>query len=227
MTDAGQKLPAKVTARQLSILFGVSEQRISQMKRKGVLHPDANNLYSVAEAMRQRKFQMSEHGVRVIAQEYSNGTGKVSPAKVVPITDAPLTAEDRTALGIEEGGDTIEVPADSVTPSPNSAFVAQTRISELREQKLRAEVERAETRAAKERGELVERANVHSSFVAAGALIASIMQNLPSEIANIFADPDKKSEVRAKVQTRIDQVQHALYKALKGFGEDDTSGPAD
>lgn len=213
------ELPKKLPAKGISILFGVSETRISQLKRKGLLKPDSDNMYDVAQCMQARGFQMSEHGVRVIAQEYSNGTGKVSPAKVVATTvGGELSAEDREALGIPP-------EAPPVAASPNSAFVAQTRISELREAKLRVEFERAKTRAAKERGELVERAVVHSSFVAAGAMIANTLQNLPAEIAAIFADPDKKTEVRLKVQTRVDQAQHALYKALKDSGQDDPDDP--
>jgi phage terminase Nu1 subunit (DNA packaging protein) len=213
------ELPAKLPARGIAILFGVSEQRISQLKRKGVLKPDSANMYSVKEAMQQRGFQMSEHGLRVVGQEFGNGTGKVAPAKITPINAVPeMSAEDRETLGIE-------IDEATVAPSPNSVVAAQSRISELREQKLRAELARAETRAARERGELVERAAVHTSFVEAGALVASILQNLPAEIAAIFADPDKKAEVRLKVQTRVDQAQHALYKALKDCGQDDPNGP--
>lgn len=215
------ELPRKLPARGIAILFGVSEQRISQLKRKGALKPDSMNMYDVQQAMQMRGFQMSEHGVRVIAQEYSNGTGKVAPAKVNPTTvDPGLSDEDRETLGIT-------VDPATIAPSPNSVVAAQSRISELREQKLRAELDRAETRARRERGELVERAEVHSSFIAAGALIANILQNLPAEIASIFAEPDKKSEVRLKVQTRVDQAQHALYKALKDAGQDDAVEPAD
>lgn len=209
------EIPRKLPAREIAILFGVSEQRISQLKRKGVLKPDSANMYDRDEAKRQRGFQMSEHGVRVLMQTYGNGTGKVAPPKITPFTD--MSAEDREALGI--------APEETVVASPNSVVAAQTRISELREQKLRAELARAETRNARERGELVERAAVHTSFVEAGALIASILQNLPAEIAAIFADPDKKAEVRLKVQTRVDQAQHALYKALKDSGQDDPDGP--
>lgn len=210
------ELPRKLPARDIAILFGVSEQRISQLKRKGVLKPDSSNMYDVQEAMQMRGFQMSEHGVRVIGQEYGNGTGKVAPAKITPLNAVPeMSAEDREILGLD-------VDMSTVAPSPNSAIAAQTRISELREQKLQAELDRARTRARKEAGELVERAQVQSSYIAAGALIANILQNLPAEIAAIFADPDTKAEVRLKVQTRIDQTQHALYSALKGYGQDDT-----
>jgi hypothetical protein len=163
--------------------------------------------------LQQRGFQMSEHGVRVVAQTYGNATGQVAPAKIEPINaDMLLSPEDREALGIE-----------TVLPSPNSHFAQASRLTELREQKLRKDIERVEIKAAKERGELVERARVQSSFVAAGALMASILQNLPAEIASIFADPDKKSEVRIKVQTRVDQMQHALYAALRDYGETDAS----
>lgn len=209
------ELPRKLPARAIAILFGVSEQRISQMKRKGQLTPDSANMYDVQQAMQLRGFQMSEHGVRVIGQEYGNGTSTVAPAKITPINAVPaMSAEDAEVLGIS-------VDMAVVTPSPNSAIAAQTRISELREQKLQAELDRAKTRARREAGELVERAKVQSSFITAGALISGVLQNLPAEIASIFADPDTKAEVRLKVQTRIDQAHHALYAALKDYGEDD------
>ena len=211
------ELPRKLPAKGIAILFGVSEQRISQMKRKGQLKPDSANLYDVQQAMQLRGFQMSEHGVRVIGQEYGNGTGATSPAKITPVNPvSQMSAEDSEALGIE-------VDIATVAPSPNSAIAAQTRISELREQKLQAELDRARTRAKREAGELVERAQVQSSFIAAGALVANILQNLPAELAAIFADPDTKAEVRLKVQTRIDQTHHALYSALKDFGQDETA----
>lgn len=209
------ELPRRLPAKGIAILFGVSEQRVSQMKRKGQLTPDSANMYDVQQAMQCRGFQMSEHGVRVIGQQYGNGTPHVAPAKINPVNDVPeLSVEDRETLGIE-------VDIAAVAPSPNSAIAAQTRISELREQKLQAELDRARTRAQREAGELVERAKVQSSFIAAGALVANILQNLPAEIASIFADPATKAEVRLKVQTRIDQTHHALYSALKDYGEDD------
>ncbi|MGZ6199173.1 MAG: hypothetical protein ACXWNL_16175 [Vulcanimicrobiaceae bacterium] len=208
------ELPRKLPAKGIAILFGVSEQRISQLKRKGQLTPDSANMYDVNQAKVLRGFQMSEHGVRVIGQQYGNGTGQVTQAKITPLNEVPMSAEDCEALGIE-------VDIATVAPSPNSAIAAQTRISELREQKLQAELDRAKTRAAREAGELVERARVQSSFIAAGALVANILQNLPAEIASIFADPATKAEVRLKVQTRIDQTHHALYSALKDFGTDD------
>lgn len=212
------ELPKKLPAKGLSILFGVSEQRISQLKRKGILQSDANNMYNVAEALKARQLRATEHGARMVAQTYGNGTGQVAPPKV-ELTTAPaevvLSPEDRETLGIE---------VDSLAPSPNSHFVAASRMNELKEQKLRAEIERVETRAKKERGELVERAAVQSSFVSAGQLISNIMQNLPAEIAAIFADPDKRAEVRLKVQTRVDQAQHALYSALRDYGETEDAG---
>lgn len=213
------ELPKKLPAKGISILFGVSEQRISQMKRKGILKPDANNMYSVEQALQARGMQMSEHGVRVVAQTYGNGTGLIAPPKGTSTNveiEGVLSPEDREALGIDQ-----DVP---ITPSPNSVVAQTSRLTSLREQKLESELEIARTKARKLAGELVERAEVQSSFVAAGALIANILQSLPSEIAAIFADPDTKSEVRRKVDDRINQMQHALYTALKNFGEQEDAG---
>lgn len=206
--------PRRLPARGIAILFGVSEQRISQLKRKGHLKPDANNMYDVAECLKVRGFQVSEHGARVVAQTYGNGTGKIAPPKIEPVNGAALSDEDRELLGIGDA---------PIAPSPNSVVAQTSRLTALREEKLQAELDRARTRAARERGELIERAAVQSSFVSAGALIANILQNLPAEIAAIFADPETKSEVRLKVQTRVDQVQHALYTALKGHGDEPTN----
>lgn len=211
------ELPRKLPARAIAILFGVSEQRISQLKRKGQLTPDSANMYDVQQARQLRGWQMSEHGVRVIGQEYGNGTGAISPAKITPLNPVPqMSAEDCETLGIA-------VDMATVAPSPNSAIAAQTRISELREQKLQAELDRVKTRARREAGELVERAKVQTSYIQAGALIANILQGLPAELAAVFADPDTKAEVRLKVQTRVDQAHHALYAALKDYGEDELS----
>ncbi len=206
------KIPLKLPAKGVAILFGVSEQRISQLKRKGLLTPDAENMYETKQAIGMRGFQMSEHGVRVVNQMYSNGTGQLAPAKVTPIS-IDMSPEDMEALGIDT--------APTIAPSPNSAFAANERLRDLKEQTLQANLDRARTRADKDRGILVEREQVLSSHVSAGALIANILQNLPAEIAAIFASPDVKTEVRAKVQTRVDQIQHALYSALRGMGESD------
>lgn len=208
------ELPRRLPAKGIAILFGVSEQRISQLKRKGQLTPDSANMYDVAQARQLRGFQMSEHGVRVIGQQYGNGTGQVTQAKITPLNEVPMSAEDCEALGIE-------VDIAAVAPSPNSTIAAQLRVSDLREQTLRASLDQKLLKLKREAGELVERAKVQSSFIAAGALVANILQNLPAEIAAIFADPDTKAEVRLKVQTRIDQTHHALYSALKDYGEDD------
>lgn len=210
------ELPRKLPAKSIATLFGVSEQRISQLKRKGLLHPDNSNLYDVEEAMRVRGFQMSEHGVRVVAQQFSNGTGQVADAKITPLNGVELSAEDREVFGVDMA---------QTRASPHSVVAAQSRLSELREQKLRAELDRAEARLKRERGELVERAGVYSAGVSAGQAIANILQNLPAEIASIFAEPDKKAEVRLKVQTRCDQAQYALFNALKGYADDETTGP--
>lgn len=210
------ELPRKLPAKSIATLFGVSEQRISQLKRQGKLHPDSANLYDVQEAMQLRGFQMSEHGVRVVAQQFSNGTGQIAHAKITPLNGVELSAEDREVFGVDMA---------QTRASPHSVVAAQSRLSELREQKLQAELNRAETRLKRERGELVERAGVYSSGVTAGQAIANILQNLPAEIAAIFAEPDKKAEVRLKVQTRCEQAQYALFNALKGYVDDDNGPP--
>ena len=209
------ELPRKLPAKGIAILFGVSEQRISQLKRKGQLTPDSANLYDVRQARELRGFQMSEHGVRVIGQQYGNGTGQIAQAKINPLNEVPeMSVEDREALGIE-------VDITTVAPSPNSAFAAQTRISELREQKLQSELDRARIRAAREAGELIERTQVHSAFVKAGATVASLLQHLPDTLAALIPDHEARAEVRATVQSQIDRVQHALFSALKDLGQDD------
>lgn len=201
-------IPLKLPAKGIAILFGVSEQRISQMKRKGQLTPDADGLYSVKAAREFRGMQMSEHGVRVVAQTYGNGLGGLAPAKVTPTTEAELTDDERDVLGIE-------VDPATVKPSPHSQFAATERLTGLRSRKLEAEALRAETRAQRERGELISRAEIDSAFASAASVVSSILQGLPAEIASIFADPEQKNEVRAKAQERVDQMQHALHSAMK------------
>lgn len=209
------ELPRKLPAKGIAILFGVSEQRISQLKRKGQLNPDSTNLYDVQEAMQLRGFQMSEHGVRVIGQQYGNGTTHVAPAKINPVNDVPaMSAEDAEALGIE-------VDIRTVAPSPNSTLAAQSRVGDLREKKLRIEIDRAETRARREAGVLVESAAVHTAFVKAGATVAGLLQNLPDTLAALIPDPEAKAEVRATVRSQIDRIQHALFTVLKDLGQDD------
>lgn len=212
-------LPRKLPAKGIALLFGVSESRISQLKSKGTLKADSNNQYDVADCLRIQGFRMNEHGERMCLQLYANGTGKVSPPKLRPIN---VDGEVRvTTLSEDELAALGEEPAPTVTSSPNSDFVKQTRLMELKEKKLESELDLAETRRRKLAGELIERAVVQSSFVVAGTLISNVLQNLPSEIAAIFSTPETKAEVLHKVQTRVDQAQHTLYAALRDIGEND------
>jgi dGTP triphosphohydrolase len=210
-------LPSRLPAKGIALLFGVSEQRISQLKKKGLLKRGDDGKYSVADARSLRGFQMNEHGVRVTMQTYSNAHGEQSPAKITATTD--LT--DDEILGVTSVTEAVE--SGIIAPSPSSHFAANARLMELRERKLQADVERAELRTQQQAGSLIERTTVQDSFVTAGKLIGTILQNLPDEIAAVFADFNKKAEVRAKVQTRVDQMQHALYQALKGYEPDELS----
>lgn len=205
-------LPKKLPAKGISILFGVSEARISQMKRKGTLVPDAQGMFDVKEAIKTRGFQMSEHGVRMVAQMYSNGHGQLSPPKVVP-----LTLDQELGLGDEDAA------PPEVTPSPNSVVAQQSRLINLRAQKLESEAEMRRIRVEREKGNLISRAEVQTAASDAAALVVTILQALPAEIASIFATADQRREVRAKVQQRIDQAQHALWKSMIGNDENDAA----
>ena len=76
-------------------------------------------------------------------------------------------------------------------------------------------------RLEKERGELISKADVQMAASDAAAAIVSILQNLPAEIAAIFATPEQKRDVRAKIQQKVDIAQHAMWTAMKGEQEDD------
>ena len=94
-------------------------------------------------------------------------------------------------------------------------------LTQLKLQKMRAEIERVNLRKQREAGEVVLKTDVHKAGADAGKLIASILRNLPSEIAAMFVDPETKADVRTKVQERVDQAQHAIYVAAKrAAGED-------
>ncbi len=209
-------LPKKLPAKGISILFGVSEARVSQLKRSGRLSSDSENMFNVKDAIEMRGFQMTEHGARMVAQMYSNKHGQLSPPKVTPLT---LDQE----LGLEDEADEAETEQHTVKLSPDSHFVAQSKMMDLRTQKLESEAELRRLRVARERGELISRAEVQTAASDAAALIVTILQALPAEIAAVFATPEQKREVRAKVQQRVDQAQHALWRAMKGDEQDDPS----
>ncbi len=211
-TDLPKKLPAK----GISILFGVSEARVSQLKRSGRLKSDSENMFDVKDAIQMRGFQMSEHGVRMVAQMYSNKHGHLSPPKVTALT---LDQE----LGLEDEPDEVAENTPSVKSSPDSHFVQQSRLLDLRTQRAESEAELRRLRVDRERGEVISRAEVQTAAADAAALIVTILQALPAEIAAVFAAPEQKREVRAKVQQRVDQAQHALWKAMKGDEQDDPS----
>jgi phage terminase Nu1 subunit (DNA packaging protein) len=199
--------PSKLPAKQLAILFNVSEARISQLKRKGMLKCDADGKFDVAEARKMRNFQQTEHGVRMVMQTYGNGTGKVSAAKIT------LEGMD-DALGLSE-----EEP--EVAPSPNSHFVQQSKLIDLRTERMQYEADLRKIKLERERGSLIPRAEVQTNAADAAALIVNTLQSLPAQIAAIFATPEQKREVRAFIQDKIDAAQQSLYKAMKGEKDDD------
>lgn len=196
-------LPARLPGKDIAKLFNVDPSRISQLVRKGVLRKDADNMISVAEAMAFRHAQVSTETARTLTQGYSNGKTQSGP-KVTAF--ANLSAEDREVLGLDD---------EPLAAGPSVIHGDGGRLLALRAQKLEGEIERNRIRAARESGELVPREAVHVAGFKAGKLISGILQNVPAEIAAIFAEPERKAEVRAHMQTRIDQVLHALHSALK------------
>jgi phage terminase Nu1 subunit (DNA packaging protein) len=204
------EVPKRLNARAVALLFGITEQRVSQLVRKGKLRKGADGLIAVEDAMTLRASQVNTELARTLGQTYSNGQGRVSPAKITPVSPGyALSDEDRAALGEEP------------EPQTPNYLTANNELTQLRAEKLRADVERSQLKARREAGEVVSRHEVRRAGFEAGKLIASIIQNLPAEIASIFADPTKKAEVRSHVQTRVDQVQHALFTALKDHRTDE------
>ncbi len=200
-------LPARLPGKEIAKLFNVDPTRISQLLRKGVLKKGADGLIDVAEAMAFRHAQVNAESARVLTQSYSNGKSE-SPPKITPFST--LSADELEILGLD-------LPQiDSAKPTYGDGG----RLIELRARKLESEIGRSEIKAQRESGELVLRSRVHTSGFKAGKLIASILSNLPAEVAAIFAEPERKAEVRAHMQTRIDQVMHALHSALKEQGAD-------
>jgi hypothetical protein len=117
--------------------------------------------------------------------------------------------EDDVLFGVEQ-------PAE--VGGATGLFNATTALQQARLDMALANIEGRKLRTQKESGSLIPRTEVAASGFEAGKVAAMILQNLPSEIASIFADPNQKDEVRAKVQQRVDQMQHAIHSALVSLG---------
>jgi hypothetical protein len=149
-----------------------------------VLKPDSSNLYDVRKRCKVRGFQMSEHGVRVVAQEFSNGTGKVAPAKITPLNGVEMSAEDREVLGIDID--------EADAPSPHSVVAAQSRIRSCASRSFapNSTAPRRERKRSGASWSSARRFTRRSSRP--GTDREHLAEPLPAEIAAIFADPTRR-----------------------------------
>ena len=200
--------PPKIRQADLARLWGVSPQRVSQLIVQGRVKKDADGLVNTAEALAFRTAQISEEEARVLFQSYSNGSTVTDP-KIGQHMAAEGLSDDDILFGVAE-------PA-----SPGAAhdvFNASTELSKARLALTIANIEARKLRTQKDAGALIQRTEVAASGFEAGRIVSMILQNLPAEIASIFADANQKEEVRAKVQQRVDQMQHALHAGVSKLG---------
>lgn len=220
-------LPARMDPSELADLWGLTKARVHQFVREGRLTKGADGKIDTREALAFRAAKLATHRGQILDQRYGNrfkAGDKAALSKTEQLTrERAFATDDPLALPDDDDDDPLALPEPETAPAAmveqpsgmDEALRRSNELADLRAQKLRAELARVELRRQREQGEVVARVDVHKAAYSAGKLVASILRNLPSEIAALFTDPETKSEVRAKVQQRVDQVQHALYTAGK------------
>lgn len=234
-------LPARLDPSELAEIWSLTKTRVLQFVREGKLKRGADGKIDTQEALAFRSVQVATFRGQVLHQTYGNrfqNGDNASPTKAQLAAEAevmgrdPLAIDDLLAiddpLELDDPLAIEEQPVEPVFTAPPTSSMAEVlaagnQLQELRAEKLREEIEHRRTRRLADAGVLISRSDVRKNGQSAGKLVASILRNLPSEIAALFVDPNTKSEVRSKVQGRVDQIQHAIYAALKqAAGEEES-----
>lgn len=188
---------------------GVSRVRIQQLINTGALRCGEDGKIDPDDLAACRKTQITKNPKKVLFNQPTNGK------EIFPSGMSKMMGLDSEGWPLLEGSETVSELGDRAHQSSmTDALAANLRISAMREQKLRGELDQMEFKRRRERGDFLERKIVEDSGHEAMKIVASLLQNLPTEIAAIFADPETKAQVRTKVQERVDQMQHAMHKSL-------------
>ena len=206
----GTRLSVQALARH----FSLSSERIYQLVRSGQLKKGADRRIDLAEAEAWRQTSISTHPTRTLATANSNGRFISEPKGIALLmSDADF---DRDLFGDDAA------PAAPVAPRPVSSVrdTVQRTVDganilvELRQEELRLRIDQRKQKALADAGMVIERAVVRNQGMEAGKIIMGLLNGLPTEIAGIFVEPERRAEVRAKIQERVDQMAFALHASL-------------
>lgn len=201
----------RLTAKEIADSWGVSPQRVSELVKQGRLHRGDDGLFDAAAVKAYREWQIANHGRKVLLSTSSNG-------KVITGNKADAMA----GAGDFFDGDFFDEPAAPEPAKTGAAALidANARMLALKERKAQLDIDRAEARHQRDMGLLVSKEAVRQEGLAAGKIMATILNTLPAEIAGVFADVDRKAAVHRAVQAKVDQIQHALQQALTKVAPD-------
>jgi len=213
----------RLNGAELAREWGVSRNRVFEMRRDGRLTRGEDGKYDLDEANRVRALALEKHGHKMLLVQNANRYG-TTPAKAAALAQN-LTDEEADFLGLDPPSPPPSAaPVVGQTKDLANAALAQTAlIGQLRAQKMQIELNRAQQKADIEAGLYVLKTDVRRSGNDAGKIIAALLATLPTEIAALFDDPKMKDEVYARVSDRCDQMQHAMHRALSAATPDENT----
>lgn len=201
-------MSTRLSVAELARRYKISPTRVYQLLAVGLLTKGKDRKIDLAEADRWREASMLKHPAQTLTTANSNGFF-ISAPKGAPVD---LDAEFDAALLADAPAP--PEPPRAPTPGAQTARSQAEEINALRMRKLQGEIDLAQHKRQREAGLLIEKSTVRDQGIEAGKIVTSLLNALPTEIAGIFADPERRSEVRAKVQERVDQMIYALHAAV-------------
>lgn len=124
--------------------------------------------------------------------------------------------------------DTLERQAEAVPTGTGDVETKQLRKDKLREEvrKLRANADQAETALARERGALMDAAEVAQEWAGIGVVVRNGFQNLASQLVPLALSHGMPQEAAAAFQQQIEEAVAGVLRHLSrdGKSEDDGDG---
>jgi phage terminase Nu1 subunit (DNA packaging protein) len=108
-----------------------------------------------------------------------------------------------------------------------------TKTQELRDEKLRQEIrklranaEQAETALARERGALLDAADVEREWASIGVVVRNAIENLPSQVLPLALTHGMPQEASGRFQAQVEELVSGVLRHLSGDpgSEDDEAG---
>lgn len=122
---------------------------------------------------------------------------------------------------------TADMPAPTIQVPDVPILSNADLLNRMRVEKLKIEAERSALKMKMESGEVIERAEVEAALVSAGAIVRSVLQDLPFQVSFLLSTivaPEVEQTIFDKVQEKCDQALHAIQTA---FVKEDDEGDLD